>query len=131
MYASEARQQQAGAPANVGRPYPSTFGNRESLALSTPGSQSRSGRTEWLHHPLTPGTTTTWTASSGTGVGAVRSIYTAGDPNKFDVAHHDPSVGVSARGFGNFGTSNYHGRAPPPPARGSTTKSKSSKFPGP
>lgn len=118
MYASETRQQQAGVPAGRARPYPSLFGNGEGLPLSTPGSDLRPNRgKEWLHHPLTPGRASTWTSASGVPPGGVRSFYTAGNPSEFDVGHHNPTLGASARGSGNFGLANYHAQvAPLPPS---------------
>ena len=114
MYARDARQQQANVPAGRRKPYPSTYGNFEELELSTPGSQLRPEYDrEWLHHPLTPGQSATWTSRSGIKAGAVRSIYTAGNPKEFDVAYHDPRRGTSARGSGKFGLATYHAAEPP------------------
>ena len=113
MYARDAREQQANVPAGQRKPYPSRYGNAERLDLSTPGSQLKPGaRPAWLHQPLTPGQTAAWTPRSGNPIGAVRSIYTAGNPMKFDVAYHDPRLGTSAGGSGNFALATYHTAEP-------------------
>ncbi|KAI1213842.1 uncharacterized protein F4807DRAFT_409337 [Annulohypoxylon truncatum] len=111
MYARDARAQQAGLPPGrqPGRKYPSPFGNGEKLALTTPGSAlSPDGPTQWLHHPLIPGTTTTCTGKGRKHLGGVRSVYTANDPNTFDVMYHNRNAGLSANGNGNFEMSKYH-----------------------
>ncbi|KAI1497565.1 hypothetical protein F5X99DRAFT_421260 [Biscogniauxia marginata] len=109
MYARDARAQQAGLPPNqTAERYPSPFGNGEQLPLTTPGSILKPGdrKAKWLHHPLTPGTSTTWSQRQGR-PGAVRSVYTAGNPNEFDVMVHDIQAGTSARGQGNFAIATY------------------------
>lgn len=122
IYAREARQQQAGVPTSQSRPYPSRFGNGENLPLTTPGSQLKPGRQkEWLHHPLTPNRSATWTKDNGDSVGGVRSFYTDGNPRKFDVGYHDPRVGTSEKGHGSFALANYHKAVPKPPRRAPTT----------
>ncbi|KAI0532051.1 hypothetical protein GGR58DRAFT_523600 [Xylaria digitata] len=116
--AAEFRAQQANAPPHQQAPYPSYFRNGEGLSLSTPGSIIRPGHgNEWVHHPLTPGQTTTWTPQSGIARGAIRSVYTAGAPTQFDVIYHDRGAGTSGRGHGQFVIANYHAAAaaaPPP-----------------
>ncbi|KAI2778796.1 hypothetical protein F4815DRAFT_476675 [Daldinia loculata] len=122
MYAREARQQQSGLPDGQGVPYPSYFGNGERVSLSTPGSAlAPSGRHGWLHHPLIPGRTTTWTPGSNTRPGGVRSIYTDGNIVEFDVGYHDVRIGTTGRGSGKFAVANYHSAAAPPPPRTRTT----------
>ncbi|KAJ8128629.1 hypothetical protein O1611_g5005 [Lasiodiplodia mahajangana] len=113
MRAREARAQQQGlTPGRMVKPYPSLFHNRERLALTTPGSSQLSdGGKVWAHHPLIPGRTTTWSRSEkerGDGKGAVRSIYTPNDPNKFDVAYHDPAAGSTSGRHDNFVLARYH-----------------------
>ncbi|ROV95289.1 hypothetical protein VPNG_08963 [Cytospora leucostoma] len=110
MYARDARQQQAGVPAGQALPYPSTFSNHEQLPLSTPGTYMgpRRGQ-EWLHYPLKPGRPATWTPSSGQPAGAVRSFYTAGNPNQFDVGYHLPAP---KRTNNDFELANYHAAVP-------------------
>ncbi|KAI0890661.1 uncharacterized protein GGS22DRAFT_151527 [Annulohypoxylon maeteangense] len=111
MYAKDAKAQQAGlAPGHQsGRVYPSAFNNKEKLALSTPGSALKpNGPRQWLHSPLVPGTTETWTPAS-TEKSGVRSVYTADDPSKFDVVYHDNRAGASGKkGFGKFVKAEYH-----------------------
>ncbi|KAF2968659.1 hypothetical protein GQX73_g4922 [Xylaria multiplex] len=114
--AAEFRAQQANAPPHQQAPYPSYFRNGEGLPLSTPGSIIRLGHgIEWVHHPLTPGQTTTWTPQSGAARGAIRSVYTDGAPTQFDVIYHYRGAGTSARGHGQFVLANYHAAAAPPP----------------
>ncbi|KAF2965664.1 hypothetical protein GQX73_g7921 [Xylaria multiplex] len=75
--ARDARAQQSGLRPNVAeRPYPSGFRNYEGLQLQS--------QAPWLHHPVTPGTTTTW-RPGGVPPGAIRSVYSRGDPNNFDL----------------------------------------------
>ncbi|KEZ41035.1 hypothetical protein SAPIO_CDS7072 [Scedosporium apiospermum] len=122
MYARDARQQQAGVPANAQPPYPSYFGNRTNLPLNPPPSHiGRRGQPGWLHHPLIPDQTATWTP--GTSPGAVRSVYTAGNTANFDVIHHDPNAGTTSNGTSEFSMATYHPSVPrpqqqPPPTGG-------------
>ncbi|KAI0105631.1 hypothetical protein F4776DRAFT_474219 [Hypoxylon sp. NC0597] len=114
MYARDARQQQSGLPAGKARPYPSPFRNGEALPLLTPGSTPRNKHNpEWLHHPLIPGRTTTWDPQRDVNRGGVRSFYTEGNTNQFDVGYHDPKLGTSARGHHEFSLANYHAAVPP------------------
>ncbi|KAI0006250.1 hypothetical protein F4779DRAFT_29843 [Xylariaceae sp. FL0662B] len=118
MYARDARAQQAGLPPTMSMKnppnatYPSRFGNAEGLPLTTPGRPNHRNQPTWVHHPLTPGETTTWPAHPGP-PGAVRSAYTDGNPNQFDVMVHDPRAGVSRRGVGQFVLAPYHPAAKP------------------
>ncbi|KAI6084751.1 hypothetical protein F4821DRAFT_166502 [Hypoxylon rubiginosum] len=126
MYAREARAQQAGLvsyqqPHNVR--YPSRFGNGEKLPFTTPGSyvtprDQRNGIRAYLHHPLIPGRSETWAGEQRPG--AVRSAYTKGDPNRFDVMYHDPKKGASKSGHGSMEMANYHAAVPPRPPRAPT-----------
>ncbi|KAI5458919.1 hypothetical protein BGZ63DRAFT_389910 [Mariannaea sp. PMI_226] len=106
MYARDARSQQAGVPAGTARPYPSYYGNKPPIALSTPPGpvpfpNGNPGRNGWVHHPLIPGQTTTWTSGRP---GAVRSVYSPGNTANFDVMYHDPAKG------GDFSLATYHPR---------------------
>ncbi|KAI0891788.1 hypothetical protein F4806DRAFT_481877 [Annulohypoxylon nitens] len=107
MYARDARAQQAGIPtARMKSRYPSKFRNSpDNVELSTPGTPGYKNNPEWLHHPLIPGTTKTYTSGPP---GAVRSVYTKGNPNEFDVMHHDPKAGTSPRGDHLFAKSHYY-----------------------
>lgn len=89
------------------------------LAFSTPGSFLRHSHDhEWFRHPPTSErTTTTWIGRSEMTSENARSIYTANDPNQFDVVHHDPTRNLRKRV--RFGSSTYYDAAPPPrPRRG-------------
>lgn len=104
----DARAQQANVPTVSARPYPSRFRNEEGLPLTTPGSATRLyGSREWQHYPFIPGQTTTWTPGSGP-PGAVRSVYTAGNPMDFDVIYHYEQSGTSAEGHSTFSMATYH-----------------------
>lgn len=124
IYAERARLQQAGLGSNQkGNPldpnarYPSHYGNREGLPLSTPGTKThpRSKRANWLHHPLKPYTTQTWVSKSVSGPeGAIRSVYTEGNPQDFDVMVHDPKAGMTPNGGSKFSMARYVPKAPQP-----------------
>ncbi|KAI4144348.1 MAG: hypothetical protein L6R39_004217 [Caloplaca ligustica] len=106
MYARDARAQQTNAPAHKARPYPSNFNNGEKLPLSTPGVPGPKGNQQWLHYPLVPGRAAAWVPTERRG--GVRSFYTVGQPNDFDVGYHDKATGTSAGGSGNFVLADYH-----------------------
>ncbi|KAK5626033.1 hypothetical protein RRF57_001749 [Xylaria bambusicola] len=99
IYAREVRAQQAKAPLESPKraKYPSKFANLENLPLTTPGKPTPNGRTaaEWLHHPMIPGTATTYSDMSRSRPGAIRTFYTEGDRSNFDVGHHDPKTKTS------------------------------------
>lgn len=108
MYAEDARKQQEGVPDGKDHPYPAHYRNGERLPLTTPGSDNGSGYgREWLHYPMTPGKKTTWTRQSGVPRGGVRSVYTAGNKEKFDVIYHNKKEGKSAKGHGVFQMAKY------------------------
>lgn len=107
IYAREAREQQAGVPDSEAWPYPSVYYNNEPLALSTPGSQSKNGRT-WLHYPLIPGRSSSWSPDSTVERGAIRSFFTAGNSHNFDVGYHDPRLWTTGGRYGDFVLARYH-----------------------
>lgn len=99
MYADEARRQQASVELEnllkgKGKSkYPSNFGNRgNKVSLSTNGSAGRNDTPISKHHPLIPGKDKAWT---GGDPGAVRSVWTDGNPQTFDVIVHDKSRGLT------------------------------------
>ncbi|KAG9228073.1 hypothetical protein BJ875DRAFT_490264 [Amylocarpus encephaloides] len=110
MYTGEARSQQAGAPAGIAKPYPSLFKNIERRQLTTPGSYLGAKR-KWLHHPLKPGKAATWRAGSP---GGIRSVYTHGNTNKFDVVYHDPKATTFNDNGGDFVLAVYYEGVPSP-----------------
>jgi hypothetical protein len=59
-----------------------------------------------MHQPLIPGRNEAW--KDEIDKGAVRSIWTQGDPMKFDVAFHDPSQGFTPNGTAEFSKAIYH-----------------------
>ncbi|KAL8744683.1 MAG: hypothetical protein Q9190_003106 [Brigantiaea leucoxantha] len=88
--------------------YPSIFKNKgPTLPLSTPGyPRTTGGDNEWLHNPLIPGQKHPFVRDQDPG--RVRSVFTKGDSNTFDVVYHDKSQGVSASGQRRFSKANYH-----------------------
>ncbi|KAL8747940.1 MAG: hypothetical protein Q9190_000264 [Brigantiaea leucoxantha] len=63
----------------------------------------------WLQNPTHFGTKLPLVRDQDPG--RVRSVYTEGDSNNFDVIYHDNSKGVSASGRGRqFSMANYHPR---------------------
>ncbi|KAI1327340.1 hypothetical protein F5Y16DRAFT_399518 [Xylariaceae sp. FL0255] len=114
MYASDTRDQQKALLQQAQPPnsaYPSVYWNREKLPMSTPGSQLPQGnitRQGWMHHPLVPGSSTPYVSGSGR-PGGVRSFYTDGDPNNFDVSYHVPNAAKS--GKKKFAKATYHPKA--------------------
>jgi hypothetical protein len=115
MYARDARAQMATEPQKQSRNdrYPMPYLNHDKDPLSTPGSKIQIKGDEkhgWMHHPLTPGTTT---AYSGRGkAGGVRAIYTKDDSTKFDVYYHDRKLGTTGKsGNGVFSQATYYPRA--------------------
>ncbi|KAI8628015.1 hypothetical protein F5Y19DRAFT_476809 [Xylariaceae sp. FL1651] len=108
--ASEARAQQVdlAARSQSGIPYAGRFKNIEELPLTTPGSATGpNGESKWDYQPLKPRTSKARSRADGPR-GAVRSIYTPGNPTSFDVAYHDPRAGTSPGGFDNFSLAKHH-----------------------
>ncbi|CAJ2511135.1 Uu.00g067600.m01.CDS01 [Anthostomella pinea] len=120
IYAREVRAQQAKAPLQrtARAKYPSPFKNAEPLPLTTPGKPDPTGNkpTEWLHHPMIPGKTTTYRASAKSKAkpGGIRTFYTEGDNSKYDVGFHDPRVWTPSKSAG-FSLATYVPAAPPKP----------------
>lgn len=110
MYARDARAQQAGASTVPGAPYPTYYGGRNKgnpVNLTTtseyiPHPNGRYSTKGWLHQPLIPHTTTTFTGSQHQ-AGTVRGVYAPSDPTDFDVVYH-------ARGTpkGDFTNATYY-----------------------
>ncbi|KAK0708448.1 hypothetical protein B0H67DRAFT_672471 [Lasiosphaeris hirsuta] len=119
MYAEEARRQQAKVELEKlleGRQkprYPSSFWNHQKeVTLSTPGSVGPHGKTVWEHHPLIPGQNEPWREGAA---GAVRSVWTRGDAENFDVIVHDKSRGFTKRKTPKFANAKYHSALPTQP----------------
>lgn len=113
-----ARAQQACLPPGpaINARHPSYFGNAEQIPLTTPGTVNTKGKLGWVHAPLTPGRTTPMLSSRP---GAVRSFYTNGDPNTFDVAYHDPTKPRRPGAKEDpFTMAIYHPAGPKPPPGG-------------
>ncbi|KAI0481336.1 hypothetical protein GGR56DRAFT_629841 [Xylariaceae sp. FL0804] len=120
MYARDARAQQATCPPEPSWNYPRHFANHDNLLLSTPGAPEQgassgagqqSVKNSWLHHPLIPGAKTAYQGGRPNAPpGTVRSVYTQGDTNNFDVIYHDRRAGVTGQGHGKFKVSKYHPR---------------------
>lgn len=105
MYARDARSQQQGLPPARPKKYPGDFWNYEELLFSTPGLEKLHNDEVmkcWMHHPLIPGTPTTWTHESVLPRGAVRSVWTEGNPNIFEVAFHSNKEKPPNARFGPF-----------------------------
>lgn len=113
IYARDARAQQAGLGKNQkGTPhtlnqYPSRFTNQSQkpLPLTTPGKPRRPGSNivDHLHHPLIPNTQKTYVNKLVSGFpGAVRSVYTEGKPEDFQVIYHDPKAGKTKSGMNDL-----------------------------
>ncbi|KXJ90548.1 hypothetical protein Micbo1qcDRAFT_226545 [Microdochium bolleyi] len=115
MYASDAREQQSKIAAGPRRPYPSRYGNSDDLPLTSPGMVPPKGGTpQWLHHPLIPGQQEIWKPKGDKSRGAVRSFYTRGSPEVFDVGHHNPKAGLTKGGTAKFTMATYHTASPKP-----------------
>ncbi|CAH0049490.1 unnamed protein product, partial [Clonostachys solani] len=127
MYARHARAQQRGLRLSrfrfvvrratktfSRRKYPSYFGNIEKLPLNTkPGlifnRKKKIYTIGWLHHPLIPGHTTTFSGNKRKykpNPGMVRSFYAPKNPVIFDVAYHTKENGESKNG--EFKMATYH-----------------------
>ncbi|KAK3353960.1 hypothetical protein B0T25DRAFT_569140 [Lasiosphaeria hispida] len=120
MYAEEARRQQAKVELEKllegkQKPkYPRDFWNHKNeVELSTPGSAGQHGKkTVWEHHPLIPGQDKPWREGPP---GAVRSVWTRGDAENFDVIVHDKSRGFTKRNTPKFANAKYHPALPTQP----------------
>ncbi|KAK1962214.1 hypothetical protein LY78DRAFT_661456 [Colletotrichum sublineola] len=109
MYAKDARQQVAGAPAPRGfgqRGYPSYFGNKATPPEKPLPLQAAK---PVQHVPLVPGQSTP--CAPGTKPGAWRAFYNDKNRAEFDVGYYDSKKGRSARGHTLFSLGNYHPKA--------------------
>lgn len=103
--ASDVRAQQASIPEKKPRKhrYPSRFNNKEQLTLSSSGDE----KGKYQHHPIIPGQQKAYVDGSP---GAVRSVYTRGEPEIHDVMYHDPTRPPAPSGQHPFTVANYHPR---------------------